>query len=286
MSQLIDGRKAAQQVHAEVSELVTALKVSGINPSLKVILVGEDPASQVYVRNKGKRAAEVGIEAETVRLPGNASKEDIARCIQGFNLDDEVDGILLQLPLPTHLDHGDTESLLALIDPAKDVDGLHANNLGKLMRDHVGLRPCTPQGCMYLIEQTGVELKGLHAVVVGRSCIVGKPIAQMLTAADATVTLCHSKTRALDEICKSADLIVAAVGRPKFISGEWIKSNAIVIDVGINRMDNGRLCGDVDFDSAMGRAGFITPVPGGVGPLTIAFLLKNVAIAAKLRRRK
>jgi methylenetetrahydrofolate dehydrogenase (NADP+) / methenyltetrahydrofolate cyclohydrolase len=281
---LLDGKRISTQVRSEVAQQVECLRTRGINPSLKVVLVGDDPASQVYVRNKARKSAEVGIDAETIRLPSDASAQDILAKVMTFNLDDSVDGILVQLPLPSHVTAAQTQLILNAIDPLKDVDGLHPVNLGRLLSGQPGLVPCTPTGCMRLIESTGIELNGSKAVVIGRSTIVGKPIGQLLLAQNATVTLCHSRTRDIEQVCRGADVVVAAVGKPNLVHGSWIKPGAVVIDVGINRLDTGKLCGDVHFSSASEVAGYITPVPGGVGPMTIAYLLSNVVKAAEMRR--
>lgn len=284
MAVLLDGKRISSDVRNEVAQHVKRLGEKGITPCLKVVLVGDDPASQVYVRNKARKSAEVGIDAETIRLPVESSAADILAQVTRFNRDDTVDGILVQLPLPSHVSGSETQQILNSIDPQKDVDGLHPVNLGRLLSGQAGLVPCTPTGCMRLIESTGINLSGAKAVVIGRSTIVGKPVAQLLLAQNATVTLCHSRTRDLEKECRGADIVVAAVGRANLVRGDWLKPGAIVIDVGINRLDTGKLCGDVHFESASEVAGFITPVPGGVGPMTIAYLLSNVVKAAELRR--
>lgn len=284
MAVLLDGKRISAEVRNEVAQQVKRLRERGINPCLKVVLVGDDPASQVYVRNKARKSAEVGIDAETVRLPADASAQEILAHVIMFNQDEAVDGILVQLPLPSQVSAEETQLILNAIDPHKDVDGLHPVNLGRLLSGQSGLVPCTPTGCMRLIESTGIDLAGAKAVVIGRSTIVGKPVAQLLLAQNATVTLCHSRTREIHKECRGADIVVAAVGRPNLVQGAWIKPGAVVIDVGINRLDNGKLCGDVHFESASEVAGFITPVPGGVGPMTIAYLLSNVVKAAEMRR--
>lgn len=284
MAVLLDGKRISADVRNEVAVEVKRLKGKGIHPCLKVVLVGDDPASQVYVRNKARKSAEVGIDAETVRLAADASAADVLAQVMTFNLDENVDGILVQLPLPSHISGAETQVILNAIDPQKDVDGLHPVNLGRLLSGQSGLVPCTPTGCMRLIEESGYNLSGARAVVIGRSTIVGKPVAQLLLAQNATVTICHSRTRDIASQCRQADVVVAAVGRANLVRGEWIKPGAIVIDVGINRLDTGKLCGDVHFESAAEVAGFITPVPGGVGPMTIAYLLSNVVKAAELRR--
>ena len=247
-------------------------------PGLAVILVGDDPASHVYVGNKIKACKEAGIESIERKLPADATQDQVRQTIKELNADPKVNGILLQLPTPDHLD---SDELIQLIDPRKDVDGLTLPNIGKLVAGLDGLVPCTPQGSLLLIKSVKKDLAGLHAVVIGRSLLFGKPMAQLLLAENCTVTQAHSKTKNLAEVCKQADILVAAVGRAKMVKGDWIKPGAIVIDVGINRMDDGKLCGDVDYAEASKVAGAITPVPGGVGPMTIACLLQNTLKAAK-----
>ncbi len=277
----IDGKSVAKQVKAEVKEMVGVfVSRHGRAPALHVVLVGEDPASQVYVRNKGKVAKRVGIEGVTHKLPAATPQADLMALVRDLNADPNVDGVLVQLPLPAGLSE---QPVLDLIDPGKDVDGLHAVNAGLLSAGRDGLVPCTPMGCMRLIAEAGVDPKGLHAVVVGRSNLVGKPVAQLLLHKHATVTIAHSRTRSLEDLCRSADIVVAAVGRAKMIQGDWIKPGAVVIDVGINRLEDGTLVGDVDFEGALPRASAITPVPGGVGPMTIAYLLHNTVRAAEVR---
>lgn len=279
---ILDGKSIAEKVRSEVQQQVEAFRLtSGRAPSLHVVLVGNDPASQVYVRNKNKAAKKTGIDAVTHELPSDTPQAQVEAVVRNLNEDAAVDGILVQLPLPKGLNE---QAVLDLIDPKKDVDGLHAVNAGLLSAGRPALVPCTPQGCMRLLAETGVSLQGLDAVVVGRSVLVGKPMAQLLLQQHATVTVAHSRTRDLDAVCRRADVLVAAVGRPRMIQGSWVKPGAIVIDVGINRLDDGRLVGDVDFEGAMSRARAITPVPGGVGPMTIAYLLQNTVLAAKGRR--
>ena len=275
-AQIIDGKAAAAQLREELATEVSALD---IQPGLAVILVGDDPASQVYVRNKIKACEKTGIKSFESRLPEKATQAEVAAEIQAFNDNPSVHGILMQLPVPDHLD---SDALIQMIDPAKDVDGLSFINQGKLIAgDQTGLVPCTPQGSLMLIKSVEENLSGKHAVVIGRSLLFGKPMAQLLLAENCTVTTAHSRTQNLEEICKQADILVAAVGRAKMVKGNWIKPGAIVIDVGINRQDDGKLCGDVDYDAALSAAEAITPVPGGVGPMTIACLLKNTVEAAK-----
>lgn len=274
-AQRIDGKAIANNVMEAVrAEVATFARP----PGLAVILVGDDPASHVYVGNKIKACAKTGIRSLEHRLPATASGDDIAALIRQLNTDPSVDGILLQLPLP----HGiDSDPLVQLIDPAKDVDGLTIPNIGKLVAGMDGLVPCTPQGSLHLIKSVCPDLTGKKAVVIGRSLLFGKPMAQLLLAENCTVTTAHSKTSDLAAVCRDADILVAAVGRPRMVKGDWIKSGAVVIDVGINRLDNGALCGDVDFDAASQVAAFITPVPGGVGPMTIACLMANTLKAYK-----
>ncbi len=279
MSRIIDGREIAAEVRAEIKSEISLLKEkSGVTPGLAVVLVGDDPASRVYVRNKGKACEEVGIRSFQHTLPADTGEEDLLALIKELNGSKEVNGILVQLPLPSHINE---ETVLEAVSPQKDVDGFHPYNIGRLMIGRPLLQPCTPYGVMRMLESTGVDLTGKEAVVVGRSNIVGKPMALMLLHRNATVTICHSKTRDIAQKVRSADIIIAAVGRAGFVKGEWVKDGAVVIDVGINRTADGKLVGDVEFEGASRRASFITPVPGGVGPMTIAMLLKNTVEAAK-----
>ncbi|MAI62567.1 MAG: bifunctional methylenetetrahydrofolate dehydrogenase/methenyltetrahydrofolate cyclohydrolase [Micavibrio sp. TMED27] len=272
---IIDGKKAAADKRTELKNIVDGLDKK---PGLAVILVGEDPASHVYVRNKIRACEKVGIQSFEARLPEKATQAEVAAEIQAFNDNPAIDGILLQLPVPDHLD---SDALIHMIKPEKDVDGLTLPNIGALVAELDGLVPCTPQGSMHLIKTVEENLSGKHAVVIGRSLLFGKPMAQLLLQENCTVTTAHSRTQNIEEICKQADILVAAVGRPKMVKGEWIKEGAIVIDVGINRLDDGTLCGDVDYEEALGKAKAITPVPGGVGPMTIAYLLANTVKAAQ-----
>lgn len=276
---IIDGKAVAAKLRSELKTEVEAMaKERNMRPGLAVILVGDDPASHVYVRNKIKACENVGLQSFEVRLPEKATQAEVEAEIQAFNDNQNIHGILLQLPVPDHLD---SDALIQMIDPAKDVDGLTYPNIGKLVAgDESGLAPCTPQGSLALIKTVKENLSGLHAVVIGRSLLFGKPMAQLLLAENCTVTTAHSRTKNLEEVCRSADILIAAVGRPKMVKGDWIKDGAIVIDVGINRQDDGKLCGDVDFEEAVNIASAITPVPGGVGPMTIACLLKNTVKAA------
>ncbi len=283
---LIDGKAAAAQVLQQVREDVRTLKADGIEPALAVILVGEDPASQVYVRNKILRAEEAGIRSLEYRLPATTGETELLALIGKLNDDPQVHGLLLQLPLPPHIE--ETRALQA-IAPSKDVDGFHSENVGGLSQGRDVLTPCTPSGCLYLLEQVLGDLSGKHAVVIGRSNIVGKPMAALLLKAHCSVTVVHSRSADAKALCLLADIVIAAVGRPRLIDGSWLKEGAVVIDVGINRIDdNGRsrLVGDVDFDSALPKVAAITPVPGGVGPMTIAFLMKNTVIAARQQAQR
>lgn len=282
MAQLIDGKAIAALIRAEQATRAARLKESGIEPALAVILVGEDPASKVYVRNKARACKECGIRSEVIRMSAETTQAELMAEIERVNSDPALHGLLIQLPLPAHLDEA---AALAAVDWRKDVDGFHKMNAGALLEGEEGVRPCTPAGCMELLRRSHVPLTGANAVVVGRSNIVGKPMALMLLEANCTVTICHSRTRNLAEIVKDADIVVAAVGRAGFITGDMIKPGAAVIDVGINRREDGTLCGDVDFDAAQEKAGWITPVPGGVGPMTIAMLMKNTLDAAEKHGR-
>ena len=279
---IIDGKAVAAATRSAVTDAVkTIAQRHGYRPGLHVILLGDDPASRVYVGSKEKMAAAAGFNSVVHRLGAQTSETDLLALIGRMNSDDAIDGILVQLPLPGHID---ADKVIDAIDPAKDVDGFHLINVGKLSAGRARLVPCTPRGSMILIRSFRENLAGLNAVVIGRSAIVGKPMAQLLLAADCTVTIAHSRTMDIASVCKGADILIAAVGRPNFVKGDWIKPGAIVIDVGINRLPDGRLVGDVDFDAAKLLAGAITPVPGGVGPMTIACLLRNTAIASLERR--
>jgi methylenetetrahydrofolate dehydrogenase (NADP+)/methenyltetrahydrofolate cyclohydrolase len=282
-AEIIDGKAIAAKVRAEVARDVEAFTArTGRTPGLATILVGDDPASAIYVANKRKAAAEVGIESFHHELPADATGEQVEALIERLNDDDDVSGILCQLPVPDHLDG---VHLTGLIDARKDVDGLTPLSAGLLALGREGLRPCTPVGCMRLLEEAGVDLTGQHAVVIGRSNLFGKPMAQLLLGANATVTIAHSRTADLPAVARTADVLVAAVGRDRMVKADWIKPGAVVIDVGINRSDDG-LHGDVDFDGAAAVASAITPVPGGVGPMTIAMLLRNTLTAAELVARE
>ena len=276
---LIDGKAFAADVRQRVAAHVTRLKQDRITPGLAVVLVGEDPASEVYVRNKGIQTREVGMNSYEHKLPADTTQDALMALIERLNADADVHGILVQLPLPDHLD---AEAVLNAIDPGKDVDGFHILNVGLLATGQKAMVPCTPLGCLMMLRDRLGDLSGLNAVIVGRSNIVGKPMAQLLLRDSCTVTIAHSRTRDLAGVCRQADILVAAVGRPRMIPGDWVKPGATVIDVGINRIEDGgrtRLVGDVDFASARAVAGAITPVPGGVGPMTIACLLANTLTA-------
>jgi methylenetetrahydrofolate dehydrogenase (NADP+)/methenyltetrahydrofolate cyclohydrolase len=294
-AQILDGKKLAEVVRAEVKAGVEAFRAKhGRVPGLDVVLVGADPASQIYTRNKEKASNEVGMRGKLHTLPETTSEGDLLALLAQLNADPNIDGILVQLPLPKQINE---QKVLDTVLPEKDVDGFHPINVGYLSVGRKGLVPCTPVGCMRLIASAGVDLKGARAVVVGRSNIVGKPIAQLLLAEHATVTIAHSRTKDLPAVCREADVLVAAVGKPEMIRGDWIKPGAVVIDVGINRVEvpgqttpegkpKTRVVGDVAFEEAKERAGAITPVPGGVGPMTIACLLQNTLRAAELRVQK
>ena len=280
---ILDGKAVSLKVKESVKVRADELKKFSIEPTLAVVLVGEDKASQTYVRAKEKACNEYGIKSVTHRLSENTTQNELLALINVLNLDDSIHGILVQLPLPKHID---TNVVLAAIDPRKDVDGFHAVNVGKLVSGLDGFVPCTPLGVMEILKEYGIDVAGLNAVVIGRSNIVGKPMANLLLNASATVTVTHSKTKNLKEICKNADLIVAAIGKPFFLKADMVKDGAVVVDVGINRLDDGRLVGDVDFDEVAPKCSYITPVPGGVGPMTIAMLLNNTILAAQAKIAK
>ena len=280
---ILDGKAVSLKVKESVKVRAEELKKFGVEPTLAVVLVGEDKASQTYVRAKEKACNEYGIKSVAHRLSENTTQAELLALINVLNLDDSIHGILVQLPLPKHID---TNTVLATIDPAKDVDGFHAVNVGKLVSGLDGFVPCTPLGVMEILKEYGIDVAGLNAVVIGRSNIVGKPMANLLLNASATVTVTHSKTKNLKEICKNADLIVAAIGKPFFLKADMVKDGAVVVDVGINRLDDGRLVGDVDFDEVAPKCSYITPVPGGVGPMTIAMLLNNTILAAQAKIAK
>jgi methylenetetrahydrofolate dehydrogenase (NADP+)/methenyltetrahydrofolate cyclohydrolase len=277
MGEILDGKSVAERVRAEVGRRVAALAQRGVVPGLATVLVGDDPASAVYVGSKEKGCAALGMRSVGHRLPADVTTTQLVTLIEELNTRPEVHGILVQLPLPPQIDE---DAVVQAIAPAKDVDGLTITSQGRLLTGRPGLRPCTPLGIMRLVAETGVDLRGAHAVVVGRSNLVGKPIALMLLEQHATVTLCHSRTRDLGAVVHGGDVVVAAVGRPELVRGDWIRDGALVIDVGINRTATGRLVGDVEFAPARAHAAWITPVPGGVGPMTVAMLLANTAAAA------
>ncbi|MGJ8670251.1 MAG: bifunctional methylenetetrahydrofolate dehydrogenase/methenyltetrahydrofolate cyclohydrolase FolD [Oceanococcus sp.] len=280
-AQILDGKAISAELRIELQSTVASLTQSGARaPCLAVVLVGEDPASQVYVRNKEKACEQVGIRSLPHRLSPDTSEAALIELVDTLNAADDVDGILVQLPLPAHVD---ADRILDRIDPTKDVDGFHPSNIGRLLQRRPGLRPCTPYGVMKMLERTQMPVAGKRAVVVGASNIVGRPMAMELLLANATVTICNSKTRDLAAEVQRAEIVVAGIGIPEFVRGEWIADGAVVIDVGINRLDNGKLVGDVEFAAAAKRASWITPVPGGVGPMTIAMLLHNTVQAYQAR---
>jgi methylenetetrahydrofolate dehydrogenase (NADP+) / methenyltetrahydrofolate cyclohydrolase len=271
--QILSGKEVAAKVLAEVKAGVAALRAkTTVQPGLAVVLVGDDPASQIYVRNKKRAADEVGIATRDFLFPGGCSQAELLETIRTINADPTLHGILLQLPLPKGMDE---DQAVAAIAPEKDADGLHPMSLGNLLGGKPSAVPCTPAGCIEILDHYGIGIEGAEAVMVGRSRLVGKPLAQLLLARNATVTMCHTRTRDLAAHCRRADILCVAAGRPRFITGDMIKDGAVVIDVGVNRLDTGKLAGDVDFDSAATRARAITPVPGGVGPMTVAMLMKN-----------
>lgn len=280
MSKIIDGKQISAQVKQAVAEEVAQLKTEGIHPGLAVVLVGDNPASKVYVGSKEKACEQLGIYSEKYLLPGETTEEELLKLVEKLNRKPEINGILVQLPLPKQINE---ETIINAIDPIKDVDAFHPNNVGKIMIGDFDFLPCTPAGIMDLIASTGVPIEGKNCVVIGRSNIVGKPMAMLLLHKNGTVTICHSRTQNLAEITREADILVAAVGRANFVTGDMVKEGAVVIDVGMNRLENGKLCGDVNFAEASEKAGYITPVPGGVGPMTIATLMRNTVTAAKLQ---
>jgi methylenetetrahydrofolate dehydrogenase (NADP+)/methenyltetrahydrofolate cyclohydrolase len=283
-AQILDGKTIAGRVRIGVARDVAAFtdEFGGARPGLATILIGDDPGSAVYVKNKQKACREVGMEGFNFPLPTHTSRAEVVALIERLNADPDVSGILVQLPVPDHLDGVE---LTGLVDPLKDVDGLTAVSAGLLAQGREGLRPCTPQGVMTLLDAAGAQLEGAEAVVVGRSNLFGKPVAQLLLGANATVTMCHSRTRDLAEVCRRADVLIAAVGQPRMVKADWVKPGATVIDVGMNRTADG-LAGDVDFDAVREVAGAITPVPGGVGPMTVVFLLRNTLQAARMQRER
>lgn len=272
MAVLIDGKKISNQIKDELKEEVAALKKQGKQVTLAVIQVGEDPASTVYVGNKKKACAYIGIESQAYELAEHITEQELLELIERLNQDKNVNGILVQLPLPEHIDE---DRVIRAIDPAKDVDGFHPQSVGQLSIGQKGFVSCTPAGIIQLLKRENISIEGKECVVIGRSNIVGKPMSMLLLRENGTVTVCHSRTKNLKEVAKRADILVAAIGKPKFITSEYVKEGAVVIDVGIHRMENGKLCGDVDFDDVAPHASAITPVPGGVGPMTIAMLMNN-----------
>lgn len=281
MAIIIDGKNTAKEIRKEIKEKVAIFREKyGYSPKLSVILVGNDPASEIYVRNKENACRKVDMDAETLHMPDTTTTEELLTLIERLNTDEKVSGILVQLPVPKQID---TDAVLKAISPMKDVDGFHPVNGGMMLQKKALLEPCTPTGCIELLKRYGVPLEGAEAVVIGRSNLVGKPVSVMLQRENCTVTMCHSKTKDLESHVRRADIVIAAIGKPKMIPGEWIKEGAAVIDVGINRLEDGTVCGDVDFETASRKAGFITPVPGGVGPMTVAMLLRNTLLAAEAR---
>ncbi|MCM1226762.1 MAG: bifunctional methylenetetrahydrofolate dehydrogenase/methenyltetrahydrofolate cyclohydrolase FolD [Clostridium sp.] len=279
MAQLISGKEVSAKVKAEVRGETEKLAAKGIKPGLAVVIVGNDPASRVYVNSKKKACEEVGFNSFEYALPEETTQAELLELVEKLNNDIRVDGILCQLPLPKQIDEN---AVINAIKPEKDVDAFHPFNVGKIMIGDFAFLPCTPAGVMELIDSTGVDVSGKSCVVIGRSNIVGKPMSMLLLHRNGTVTVCHSKTKNLAEICRNADILVAAVGRANFVTADMVKNGAVVIDVGMNRLENGKLCGDVDFENVEKKASYITPVPGGVGPMTIAMLMKNTLTAAKM----
>ena len=278
-ARILDGKATAAAVRADVRTGAEALlRERGTRPGLAVVLVGDDPASHVYVKNKDKAAQEAGFAVRTERLPAQTSQGDLLAVLDRLNADASVHGILVQLPLPKHLD---ANAVVERIDPRKDVDGLHAHNVAALAMGRPGLRPCTPAGCVEILDRHSLALEGAEVVVVGRSMLVGKPFALLALERNATVTIAHSRSRDLAALCRRADILVAAVGRPQLVKGDWVRPGAVVLDVGINRLPDGRLVGDVDYEAVLPHAGAVTPVPGGIGPMTIAMLLSNTLQAAR-----
>ena len=281
-AKILDGKAVSARIKEELRQKVQKIKEEGVTLKLAVVIVGEDPASQVYVRNKEKACAEIGVESEKYALPAETTQDELLELVAKLNADEDTNGILVQLPLPKHIDE---KTVLYAIDPKKDVDAFHPVNVGKIMIGDFDFVPCTPAGVMELIKESGIEICGKECVVIGRSNIVGKPQAMLLLHQNGTVTICHSRTKNLAEVTKKADILVAAVGIPKFVKADMVKPGAVVIDVGMDRDENGKLCGDVDFEEVKEVAGAITPVPGGVGPMTIAMLMQNTVKAAKVQNK-
>lgn len=279
--QIIDGKKVSAEVKEKVRQQTLELKEThGITPGLAVVIVGDDPASRVYVNNKKKACELVGFKSEEYALPAETTQDKLLELVNTLNNKDDINGILVQLPLPKHLDD---KAVIAAISPQKDVDAFHAVNVGKIMLGEYDFLPCTPSGVMEMLHSYNIEVSGKNCVVIGRSNIVGKPMAMLLLHENGTVTICHSRTKNLADITKQADILVAAVGRPKFVTADMVKEGAVVIDVGMDRDENGKLCGDVDFENVKDKCSYITPVPGGVGPMTIATLMKNTLKAARIQ---
>lgn len=281
-AKVISGVEIGKEIREEIKDGVNKLIESGCKPGLAVILVGEDPASQTYVKNKNKSTIQAGMKSEQIKLPETITEEELLEHVDILNNDNSIHGILVQLPLPSHIDE---DLVIKSISADKDVDGFHPQNVGKMMIGQETFLPCTPHGIMEMLERSGIEIAGKHAVVIGRSNIVGKPMGQLLLQKDATVTYCHSKTKDLASFTKQADILIAAIGKAKFVTSHHVKDGAVVIDVGMNRDENGKLCGDVDYDSVKEIASAITPVPGGVGPMTITMLLKNTLQSAEIASR-
>lgn len=279
MANIIDGKAVSAAVKEQIKEEIAR---EGLEIGLAVVIVGDDPASRVYVNNKKKACEFCGIKSYEYALPEDTAEEELLELIDTLNGDDKVNGILVQLPLPKQLDE---KKIIEHISPMKDVDAFHESNVGRIMIGNYAFLPCTPAGCMELIHSTGVEVSGKECVVIGRSNIVGKPMAMLLLHENGTVTICHSRTKDLAEVCRRADILIAAVGRANFVTADMVKEGAVVIDVGINRLENGKLCGDVKFDEVSEKAGYITPVPGGVGPMTIAMLMKNTVMAKRIQTK-
>lgn len=280
MAKLIDGKAVAASVRTQVAQEVLQLKAKGITPGLAVVIVGDDPASRTYVNNKKKACAEVGVYSEEYALPASTSQQELLDLVNRLNQKKDIHGILVQSPLPNGLNE---TAIVEAIQPNKDVDAFHPSNVGRIMIGNFHFLPCTPAGVIELLRSANIDICGKNCVVIGRSNIVGKPMAMLLLHNNGTVTICHSKTKNLAEICQKADILVAAIGKPKFVTADMVKPGAVVIDVGMDRDENGKLCGDVDFVNVEKKASFITPVPGGVGPMTIAMLLKNTIVAAKIQ---
>lgn len=282
LASIINGKEISGKLHEKLKKEVAKIKNDqNLQPSLAVIIVGDDPASKIYVRNKKRACEEIGIKSYEFALPANTSEKELLNLINTLNKRCDVNGILVQMPLPAHINE---KNVIEHINPIKDVDAFHETNVGKIMTGNFKFLPCTPAGIVYLLDATNIKISGKHCVIIGRSNIVGKPLAMLMLHRDATVTICHSKTQNLMEICKTADILIAAVGKAKFVTHSMVKPGAVVIDVGINRCENGKLCGDVDFENVRNVASYITPVPGGVGPMTISMLMKNTITAALIQK--